>query len=113
MLLNLRNIRLYLAAYIGESGFEVGFGCFNFHGTVSNFISNLLAVAAVFLNLLGQLFDLLRFALNHGLQVAHLFFAVADEFGALLGMGLVGWGTYVGLKQVEARKARKGSTRLA
>ena len=31
----------------------------------------------------------------------------------ILGMGLVGWGTYVGLKQVEARKARKGSTRLA
>ncbi|GEC96907.1 hypothetical protein ZRA01_29800 [Zoogloea ramigera] len=35
-------------------------------------------------------------------------------YGALiLSMGLVGWGTYVGLKHVEARKAKKGSARLA
>ena len=33
-------------------------------------------------------------------------------YGALvLGMGLVGWGTYVGLRHIEARKARKNSTR--
>ncbi len=33
-------------------------------------------------------------------------------YGALvLGMGMVGWGTYVGLRYLEARKARKGSAR--
>ena len=31
----------------------------------------------------------------------------------VLGMGLVGWGTYVGLKHVEAQKAGQGGARLS